>query len=147
MVIAFISFQIFSRIFFSFLDIDECQSHNHNCSHFCNNTPGSFKCLCPSGYQLIHDSHTCSGDCPIHCWTNKCSVFPLYVLGADDVELFQLFQLHDYKTSSNIPCFLLKSFAIRLKCFAEALYCIRIYRKKLRELELLNVNNCFVSNF
>ncbi|WP_411027378.1 hypothetical protein, partial [Salmonella sp. s54925] len=28
--------------------------------HFCNNTAGSFGCLCPAGYQLIHDDHTCS---------------------------------------------------------------------------------------
>ncbi|KAH7678067.1 Non-specific serine/threonine protein kinase protein [Dioscorea alata] len=34
------------------LDIDECASpKTHNCSSKCANTPGSYKCLCPHGYD------------------------------------------------------------------------------------------------
>ena len=39
-----------------FLDIDECVTESHNCSsdnwQICNNTEGSFECVCESGYNL-----------------------------------------------------------------------------------------------
>ena len=38
-----------------FLDIDECVTESHNCSSdnwMCNNTEGSFECVCASGYNL-----------------------------------------------------------------------------------------------
>ena len=41
-------------------DIDECASdicHNGNCV----NSPGSFQCLCPDGYQLSHTGDECQG--------------------------------------------------------------------------------------
>lgn len=33
-------------------DIDECQLNNGNCSHTCENTPGSYRCSCPTGFEL-----------------------------------------------------------------------------------------------
>ncbi|KAH8339194.1 hypothetical protein KR074_006876 [Drosophila pseudoananassae] len=43
----------------SCLDIDECSLANGNCSHFCQNLPGGFQCLCPLGYVLSADMRTC----------------------------------------------------------------------------------------
>ena len=34
---------------------------NGNCSQMCNNTVGSYQCLCWDGYELANDSHTCDG--------------------------------------------------------------------------------------
>ena len=41
-------------------DIDECASH-HECSHLCINTPGTFHCVCETGYQLAGDKRQCQG--------------------------------------------------------------------------------------
>ena len=43
-----------------FIDINECNG-DHKCQHACQNTRGSFTCLCPDGYQLKHDGKTCEG--------------------------------------------------------------------------------------
>uniref|UniRef100_A0A1X7TQV9 Mucin-like protein n=1 Tax=Amphimedon queenslandica TaxID=400682 RepID=A0A1X7TQV9_AMPQE len=42
-------------------DIDECNSTStSNCSHFCNNTIGSYQCTCMSGYELHSDGRSCN---------------------------------------------------------------------------------------
>lgn len=41
------------------LDIDECSISNGNCSHFCMNLPGSYRCACPLGYILDVDGRNC----------------------------------------------------------------------------------------
>ncbi|NXW75993.1 HMCN2 protein, partial [Hirundo rustica] len=33
------------------VDVDECQTLNQ-CQHECRNSPGSYRCLCPTGYRL-----------------------------------------------------------------------------------------------
>ncbi|XP_051663785.1 hemicentin-2 [Manacus candei] len=38
-------------------DLDECQSNQ--CQHECRNSPGSYHCLCPPGYQLLSNGKTC----------------------------------------------------------------------------------------
>ena len=44
-----------------FLDIDECVSSP--CEHICANTPGSYHCLCQSGYEFDPlDSSSCHGE-------------------------------------------------------------------------------------
>ncbi|XP_076340711.1 uncharacterized protein LOC143241080 isoform X4 [Tachypleus tridentatus] len=42
-------------------DIDECYTlgFSEKCQFFCENTFGSFKCFCPSGYTLNSDFRTC----------------------------------------------------------------------------------------
>ncbi|CAN8006554.1 unnamed protein product [Ixodes hexagonus] len=40
-------------------DVDECLEGNHNCSHKCVNTHGSYACSCPPGLQLSDDGKTC----------------------------------------------------------------------------------------
>ncbi|XP_019849594.1 PREDICTED: IgGFc-binding protein-like [Amphimedon queenslandica] len=42
-------------------DIDECDSSStSNCSHFCNNTIGSYHCTCMPGYELHSDGRSCN---------------------------------------------------------------------------------------
>ena len=51
-----------------FLDINECVTEEHNCDAihaYCNNTKGSFACLCEPGY---------TGD-GINCTGNKTKMF------------------------------------------------------------------------
>lgn len=43
-------------------DINECDTLG-TCSHFCNNTKGSFKCSCGDGY-VLHDHNWCKADGP-----------------------------------------------------------------------------------
>ena len=43
------------------LDIDECNSFNGGCDHYCNNTIGSYDCSCKTGYTLSFNEHNCSG--------------------------------------------------------------------------------------
>lgn len=43
------------------LDIVECNTNNGDCSDYCYDTPGSYHCGCPSGYQLAVDAKTCEG--------------------------------------------------------------------------------------
>ena len=45
------------------IDIDECAQSNGGCSTFCNNTDGSFSCMCDKGYELDEDGRQCIGVC------------------------------------------------------------------------------------
>ena len=40
-------------------DIDECSDSGHQCAFRCHNTPGSYRCICPYGYQLAPDGRHC----------------------------------------------------------------------------------------
>ena len=48
-------------------DIDECSEDTDNCSQNCNNTIGSYQCLCIDGYTLDSDNHTCNGQYMNYC--------------------------------------------------------------------------------
>ena len=43
-----------------YLDINECNVLNGGCSHYCNNTDGSYYCSCPVGFELV-DEELCKG--------------------------------------------------------------------------------------
>lgn len=52
-----------------YLDIDECATEIHNCTHVCQNNLGSFACGCELGCALSSDKATCEG---MH---NACSLY------------------------------------------------------------------------
>lgn len=41
------------------IDVDECNEGNHQCSHHCHNTHGSYHCSCPENLKLSFDRHKC----------------------------------------------------------------------------------------
>ncbi|XP_056110763.1 very low-density lipoprotein receptor [Rhinichthys klamathensis goyatoka] len=41
------------------VDVDECVDRPDFCSHYCNNTQGSFVCFCSQGYVLEPDGRSC----------------------------------------------------------------------------------------
>ncbi|CAK8671827.1 unnamed protein product [Clavelina lepadiformis] len=43
-------------------DFDECSVGNGGCSHYCNNTVGSYYCSCPEGMSIVADRVTCDVD-------------------------------------------------------------------------------------
>uniref|UniRef100_A0A8C8SBX3 Nidogen 2 n=1 Tax=Pelusios castaneus TaxID=367368 RepID=A0A8C8SBX3_9SAUR len=53
------------------VDVDECAESFHRCGHgsVCINSPGSYRCECLSGYQLVVDRHSCV---PIPPPSNPC---------------------------------------------------------------------------
>lgn len=42
-------------------DINECEQVPKPCAHQCSNSPGSFKCICLPGQQLLGDGKSCAG--------------------------------------------------------------------------------------
>ncbi|XP_053681415.1 hemicentin-1-like [Anopheles nili] len=42
------------------VDVNECREKLDECSHFCENTVGSYRCFCPERYQLSRDGKTCT---------------------------------------------------------------------------------------
>lgn len=50
---------IVSCLFFT--DIDECFEGTNTCAFRCENLPGSYRCICPVGYQLSVDGQHCEG--------------------------------------------------------------------------------------
>ena len=43
------------------IDINECSEDNGRCDQICNNTMGSYHCMCSDGFTLDSDNHTCLG--------------------------------------------------------------------------------------
>ena len=44
-----------------FSDINECLNEENTCDHQCNDTDGSFLCLCREGFKLSDDQYSCEG--------------------------------------------------------------------------------------
>ena len=42
-------------------DIDECATDNGGCAQWCNNTDGSYECICGPGFILNNNGKTCNG--------------------------------------------------------------------------------------
>lgn len=42
------------------VDIDECETAQHNCSQMCENSNGSYVCFCRTGFLLKNDYY-CDG--------------------------------------------------------------------------------------
>ena len=42
-------------------DVNECVEYGHQCAFRCHNTAGSYRCVCPYGYQLAPDGRHCIG--------------------------------------------------------------------------------------
>ncbi|XP_053563655.1 growth arrest-specific protein 6 isoform X2 [Bombina bombina] len=62
-------------------DVNECEILNGGCSHLCVNNPGTYHCVCPSGYQLLANNKTCVdiNECSISpsiCGTAQCKNMP-----------------------------------------------------------------------
>ncbi|KAI0220319.1 hypothetical protein LSAT2_028165, partial [Lamellibrachia satsuma] len=43
------------------LDVDECEVRNGGCEQICDNTQGSFRCNCQTGFRLSNDKSSCIG--------------------------------------------------------------------------------------
>lgn len=54
--------QFYTVYFYSTADIDECTIENGGCETFCTNSEGSYECSCHSGYALMPDLRTCTGE-------------------------------------------------------------------------------------
>lgn len=53
-----------------FKDIDECEFRPCDINEMCENTDGSFKCHCKSGFQLDNVTNACTGK--TNCYFTKC---------------------------------------------------------------------------
>lgn len=58
-------------------DVNECELYGQEgrprlCMHACVNTPGSYRCACPSGYRTLADGKSCEGerDCGRGIWSH-----------------------------------------------------------------------------
>ena len=47
--------------------MDECAPNNGGCAQGCENTAGSFRCLCNPGFTLNSDGRTCSVARKLNC--------------------------------------------------------------------------------
>ena len=46
---------------FGFTDVNECVDNYDLCAYRCVNTPGSYKCVCPRGFELAPNKRHCRG--------------------------------------------------------------------------------------
>lgn len=44
------------------VDVNECRYYHGVCAHKCENTEGSYRCSCTSGFQLSYDGTNCDGN-------------------------------------------------------------------------------------
>jgi hypothetical protein len=52
------------KCIFVHIDIDECTESSALCSQICDNTDGSYKCSCKSGFSLNTDGISCKSKYP-----------------------------------------------------------------------------------
>lgn len=52
------------RLYFFFIDKDECMMSNNICGYgTCENVPGSYRCVCAQGYKFDENTKKCVGKC------------------------------------------------------------------------------------
>lgn len=59
----------FKLLLINFVDIDECVLGTHGCNStvsFCDNTNGSFRCICREGFNMSADG-VCVCKLALHC--------------------------------------------------------------------------------
>jgi hypothetical protein len=60
LIIAFSIFIKFKCLIISCADVDECREAGGNlCTFGCENIPGGYRCVCPDGFGLAEDGHSC----------------------------------------------------------------------------------------
>uniref|UniRef100_A0A3Q2CE95 Fibulin 1 n=1 Tax=Cyprinodon variegatus TaxID=28743 RepID=A0A3Q2CE95_CYPVA len=76
------------------LDINECRHYpGRLCAHKCDNTPGSYKCTCTTGFKLAADGRNC--DDLNECESNPCSQECANVYGSYQCYCRRGYQLSD----------------------------------------------------
>ena len=58
------------------LDVNECEEDTHLCTDTCVNTPGSYNCSCPPGYES--DGLSCHGTQCLNIWTCNINCIHFY---------------------------------------------------------------------
>ena len=54
-------------------DINECTRKIDSCDELCINTPGSYRCDCPAGFELQYDQQSCADIDECARGTSSCS--------------------------------------------------------------------------
>lgn len=62
--------------------MNECAEHGHECAFRCHNTLGSYRCVCPYGYELAPDGKHCRGKIPCLMLNHKTSL--LYFIDVNE---------------------------------------------------------------
>ncbi|KAK7084984.1 hypothetical protein SK128_001572 [Halocaridina rubra] len=65
-------------------DVDEC-ALPERCQHHCENTNGSYICLCPPGYRLNINQRTCDGVTYAHILAFKTASLPAGIIAYQDL--------------------------------------------------------------
>ena len=74
-LVAIWMFNMYSKTFIRFLDVNECETLNGGCEHLCKNNNGSYVCECNGGFFLDGNGKTCSGKFSMQ--TSICSNCPV----------------------------------------------------------------------
>ena len=80
---------------YSNADIDECVADLTICSQVCDNTNGSFNCLCFDGYMLSEDGRTCGDVNECEAGLHECQQLCVNTVGGFRCECNPGYELND----------------------------------------------------